>query len=118
MGFYSSLKFKSTCCKEPRLPLPTIYSEVHVFLSGKSVISDGDLNFVGALIWQLQVVEQQWAIFEEHDAATVLAPQVPNDVSADRLHHSDGFVPLQLPLDDRPVWAGAGVANREQGRAA
>lgn len=94
----------------------TIYSEVHMFLPCKGIISDGDLYFISTLIWQLQVVEQQWAVFEKHDAASVFAPQVPNDISADRLHHSDRFVPLQLPLDDGFVRAGAGVADGEQGR--
>lgn len=60
-------------------------------------------------------MEQEGAILKHQDAVPVLWPQVPNDLGANGLDHSDRLVvPLQLPLDDRRVGAGAAVADGEE----
>ena len=97
--------------------VPTIYGEVDVALRSEGIVCDGDLHFVGPLVRQLQVVEEQGAVFKHHDAVPVLGPQVPDDAGAYGLDYGDGLllVPLQLPLDDRLVRASAGVADGEEG---
>lgn len=101
----------------PSLPeRVTVHSEVDGLLPGEGVVSDGDLDLVGALIRQLQVAEQQGAVFKEADAVSVVRPQGANDLCADGLYHSHWLVPLQLPLHHGLVAAGAAVLHGKQGR--
>ena len=93
----------------------TIYSEVDGLLPGESVISDGNLDLVGALVGQLQVAEKQGAVFEEADAVSIVRPQGANDLCADGLNHGHWLVPFQLPLDHGLVTAGAAILHGEQG---
>ncbi len=92
----------------------TIHSKVEVSLPSESIISDGDLHLIGALVWQLQVMQEQGAVLVQEDSTAVLRPQVPDDVRTNGLDHSDRFAPLQLPLNNGLVGAGAGVGHREK----
>lgn len=96
----------------------TVHGEVDGLLASESVVGDGHLHLVSALISQLQGTDEQRAVLQHPDAVAVVWPQVADDLGADGLDDGDGFVPLQLPLDHRLVSAGAGVAHRQQRRLA
>lgn len=117
MSYYELLFFYDTLSMLIELILHTVHSEVDAALPREGVVRDGDLHLVCALVRQLQVVQQQRAVLEHHDAIAVFRSQVADDVGADGLDHSEGLllVPLDLPLDDGLVGAAAGVTDRQEG---